>query len=48
MKKKNKPYHPPLTKQEYDKFLRKKMEELIDKITKDEKLLNVFKRLNDR
>ena len=33
---------------EYTAFLDKKAKDLIDKITNDPKLLNVFKRLNDR
>jgi hypothetical protein len=36
------------SEQEYIKFLDDKAKELMDKIKKDPKLLNVFKRLKDR
>lgn len=36
------------TEEEYIKFLDAKAKELIDKIKKDPKLLNVFKRLKDK
>jgi hypothetical protein len=36
------------SEQEYIKFLDDKAKELMGKITKDPKLLNVFKRLKDR
>ena len=32
----------------YNKFLRDKMDEMMDKIKSDPKLLNVFKRLKDK
>jgi hypothetical protein len=38
----------PKEKEEYDMFLRQKMEKLIKKIKDDPKLLNVFKRLKDK
>jgi hypothetical protein len=38
----------PKEKEEYDIFLRQKMEKLIKKIKDDPKLLNVFKRLKDK
>ena len=36
------------TEQEYNTFMKKKMEQLFKMITDDPKLLDVFKRLNDR
>ena len=36
------------TKEEYNKFLDDKMNDMMDKIKSDSKLLNVFKRLKDR
>lgn len=36
------------TEEEYNQFLRDKMDQMLDKIKSDPKLLNVFKRLNNR
>lgn len=36
------------TEEEHNQFLKRKMDELINLIKNDTKLLNVFKRLNDR
>ena len=36
------------SEEEYLKFLDDKMKSLMNKITSDPKLLNIFKRLNDR
>lgn len=36
------------SEEEYKKFLDDKMKSLLDKITNDPKLLDVFKRLNDK
>lgn len=36
------------TKEEYDKFLKSKMDSLMDKIKNNPKLLDVFKRLKDK
>jgi len=36
------------TEEEYNQFLKRKMDELINLIKNDTKLLNVFKRLKDR
>jgi hypothetical protein len=36
------------SEEEYNKFLRDKMDEMMNKIKSDPKLLNVFKRLNNR
>jgi hypothetical protein len=36
------------SEKEYNKFLETKMKDLLDKIKKDKKLLDVFKRLNDK
>jgi hypothetical protein len=36
------------SEEEYHKFLEMKMKELLDKIKGDKKLLDVFKRLNDK
>ena len=37
-----------ITKEERDTFLKEKMEALLNKIKSDPKLLNVFKRLNNK
>jgi len=36
------------SEEEYNKFLNTKMKDLMDRIKSDPKLLNVFKRLNDK
>jgi hypothetical protein len=36
------------TKEEYDKFLKSKMDSLMDKIVNNPKILDVFKRLKDK
>ena len=36
------------SEKEYNDFLKMKMDNLMDKIKNDPKLLNVFKRLNDK
>ena len=36
------------SKEDYEKFLKTKMKDLLDKIKNDPKLLDVFKRLHDR